>query len=1353
MSANPETIQLAYGACVLNGVNEQDFVLDGTMPLHWQRTYLSDNAHTGPLGRGWTVPISLYLLALPEQVVFLDTQGRRISFPPLQAGQQFYSRYEHITLRRVNSMRWEIVSQDGTRLLFGPENDADATAAPPGYIPLAGVKDSNGNGFALEYDVAGLPVALRRTDGVQLGFTYDWTIVPGSPRLMQVLWYGQAQETIVAPAKPPLLVSYRYSKDGDLSEVVDDTGMVCQRFSYVNHQLVERQEAGGLTVRYDWSAHQPQGKVLAMHHSTGTQWHMRYDEATRKVQVTQSHGELSRSFEQCFDADGHLLVSVDALGGVTRLQRDAHGNVLSYTDAQGNITTYEYDSRGRTTAALFPDGSRESTQWLPGQDKPAAITDALERTTRFEWDERGNLLSTTAADGSTTRYHYDQRGLPVTITDALGKSRQLQYNALGQLTQYTDCSGQPTQLQWDLEGNVVSITDALGHKTLHHYTRLNRGLRLTLLRAADGSEQRFAHDPAGRLIAHQDPLGQNTRYQLDAYGNPLARTNALGHSLQYAYDGFGRLTRLTNENGAHYRFAWDAQDRLLAEQGFDGRRLDYRYNRVGHLLEMVDGLPQGAAWMGHDPAAIRTCYQRDAMGRMLERHAHKHGQPPMRTRLSYDAAGQLTMARNAHARVQLLYSPTGQIASEILHTRLGQQAALTHRYDLLGNRICTTLPDGRTIHTLTYGSGHVHQIHIDGEVICDFERDALHREIERSQGTLRSRYQLDPLGRLLASQAAPATQQASAAPAAGMHNTTSGQSIARRYSYDAAGQLQSIDDSRSGRTLYQYDAIGRLTQALAGHAAERFAFDPAHNLIDPEQPPPPPANPASARTPGQESADEQWARYVREHLQDPLLNLLQSRDKDQQPGPDPAQWDRVAGNRLKVWQEHRYQYDTWGNCTHKRSGKHQIQHYTWDAQHQLIAVHTENHHQQPGAQAHWRYAYDPFGRRIAKWQQTPRSQKAAPDSGMDSGTDCGTDTRLCQVTHLTHFLWDGNRLLAEHTLQPKDGQHTISHRLHLYEPDSFVPLAQVHSLWNQEQPAREQALANPFVQQALHAARNDDRIWNTQVLPLQRKLQSRLKGVAPQQAPPKALQSQTLHVHTDHLGTPRELTNADGHIVWAASYKAWGATASIDYPAVPQTVRMGNTLALHQVEQEQDSRPEQHLRFQGQYFDMETGLHYNRFRYYDPDVGRFVSQDPIRLAGGFNVYQYALNPVDWIDPLGLAGARSTQTGPNIPGGSVDGLSTAEGGKGITNAAVQRAYDRVPNNLRRDYHGHCAEADAMSKAANYLGITTDEELKNMNKNSTSAAYRNDKKGKPMIACPSCAWVQKEQGIKDDNCKMK
>jgi RHS repeat-associated protein len=70
--------------------------------------------------------------------------------------------------------------------------------------------------------------------------------------------------------------------------------------------------------------------------------------------------------------------------------------------------------------------------------------------------------------------------------------------------------------------------------------------------------------------------------------------------------------------------------------------------------------------------------------------------------------------------------------------------------------------------------------------------------------------------------------------------------------------------------------------------------------------------------------------------------------------------------------------------------------------------------------------------------------------------------------------------------------------------------------------------------------------------------------------------------------------------------------------------------------------PEQNLRFQGQYADAETGLHYNTFRYYDPDIGRFASQDPIGLAGGVNLYQYGPNPIGWIDPWGWS------CGPTLP---------------------------------------------------------------------------------------------------------
>ncbi len=109
--------------------------------------------------------------------------------------------------------------------------------------------------------------------------------------------------------------------------------------------------------------------------------------------------------------------------------------------------------------------------------------------------------------------------------------------------------------------------------------------------------------------------------------------------------------------------------------------------------------------------------------------------------------------------------------------------------------------------------------------------------------------------------------------------------------------------------------------------------------------------------------------------------------------------------------------------------------------------------------------------------------------------------------------------------------------------------------------------------------------------------------------------------HCDHLGTPQEMSNNTGAIVWKAQYKAWGECkveqAKSDFFENSEIIS-------------------NNIRFQGQYFDEETGLHYNRYRYYSPYVGRFISKDPIGLLGGFNVYAYTANPVQWIDPYGLA---------------------------------------------------------------------------------------------------------------------
>jgi RHS repeat-associated protein len=116
---------------------------------------------------------------------------------------------------------------------------------------------------------------------------------------------------------------------------------------------------------------------------------------------------------------------------------------------------------------------------------------------------------------------------------------------------------------------------------------------------------------------------------------------------------------------------------------------------------------------------------------------------------------------------------------------------------------------------------------------------------------------------------------------------------------------------------------------------------------------------------------------------------------------------------------------------------------------------------------------------------------------------------------------------------------------------------------------------------------------------------------------------QIRYYHNDLNGLPELLTESDGHSVWQARYQVWGNTL--------QEIR-----EPYYIE-------EQNLRFQGQYLDRETGLHFNTFRFYDPDIGRFTTPDPIGLAGGVNLYVYAPNPVGWVDPWGWA-CRSAVSG-------------------------------------------------------------------------------------------------------------
>ncbi|MDQ0044216.1 RHS repeat-associated core domain-containing protein [Variovorax boronicumulans] len=214
------------------------------------------------------------------------------------------------------------------------------------------------------------------------------------------------------------------------------------------------------------------------------------------------------------------------------------------------------------------------------------------------------------------------------------------------------------------------------------------------------------------------------------------------------------------------------------------------------------------------------------------------------------------------------------------------------------------------------------------------------------------------------------------------------------------------------------------------------------------------------------------------------------------------------------------------------------------------------------------------------------------------------------------FGWDGDQMAWE---SDQARQRTVHY---VFEPGSFVPLLQAKSNADMRRAMlqRPKAATQSYVDAQGNYDLDQDPLYNGMYE----------AGIGSDGEPPAPLEN--IHFYQcDHLGTPLELTDEAGNIAWEANYKAWGE-ARLTISEAARKAGLKNP-----------------IRFQGQYLDVETGLHYNRFRYYDPVMGRFVSKDPIRLRGGINVFQYASNPVKWIDPTGLSAASDL---PRMKGRSV-----------------------------------------------------------------------------------------------------
>ncbi|MQT98260.1 RHS repeat-associated core domain-containing protein [Pseudomonas helleri] len=283
---------------------------------------------------------------------------------------------------------------------------------------------------------------------------------------------------------------------------------------------------------------------------------------------------------------------------------------------------------------------------------------------------------------------------------------------------------------------------------------------------------------------------------------------------------------------------------------------------------------------------------------------------------------------------------------------------------------------------------------------------------------------------------------------------------------------------------------------------------------------------------------------------------------------------------LRDYAGQHYTYDARGNLLERLDNGKKAR-FTWDLYDRLTRYEDDRLTAD--------FAYDALGRRVAKYSKAhcPPSPGAGPawieqqQRTLNAQYDCGQNI----------YGWDGDTLAYETRYSDNPGERRLIH--YFYEPGSFIPVAQTVENRNLS------LVREPSHENGYHIDR--DPLWQHQ----------------PVAKPFNAM----AWYQCDHLGTPMELTDQRGEIAWSGTYQAWGlAKEKRTDSAIRENIR----------------NP---LRFQGQYFDTETGLHYNRYRYYDPQVGRFISKDPIGFAGGLNVYAYAPNPVGWVDPLGLAAHR------------------------------------------------------------------------------------------------------------------
>ncbi|MDP9033562.1 MAG: DUF6531 domain-containing protein [Myxococcota bacterium] len=1030
----------------------------------------------------------------------------------------------------------------------------------------------------------------------------------------------------------------------------------------------------------------------------GYGWHHPYDAAlmlvgTDAVAVRLSDGRgvvflAVQEGEEQFDRKEKLTLFRDERGyGL----RDASGVVqrfgvagppgeplrlVAVEDASQNRIRFDYDERGRL-ARIVDSGGREL----------AVRSDDQGRITEI-WGPHPTHAGQSARLAS---YAYDEAGNLVTWWDALGHAMQLAYrghlleretnrNGLSFYFEYdgTDENARCVRtwgdggiydhkLTYD-EGRTV-VVNSLGHAT----TYFHRGGAVYKTVDARGGVTETERNRWAELEREVDPLGAATVTTRDARGNPIDVTKADGAKLSIEYGERDRPESVHDELGGVWSWQYDEAGRVVTRTDPMGRVTRLQWSH-GRLVSMIDPaglttslgysaagqiasvrLPDGTEWRWQYDRLGRVVAAVDAKGNVQRREHDLAGRVVRVVEadgnvrdLAHDQEGNVTRARDRQYDVSFAYRGMNRLAER---TQAG--TSVRFEYDTEEQLVGVLNEHGYAYRFVHDETGQVsEEIAFDG-VSRSYARDLAGRvvRVQRASGRATT-YRYDPLGRVLLTEHSDQTAEWYAYRADGAlreaGNTTTRVAFERdalgrvvketqgedwvESAFDERGLRASVRSSKGAHIAIERNAVG---EVLALRAAEGGA------VISPE-----------ARA-SKEPAPAFEAKFVRDSLGLELERTL--------PGGVRARWERDKTGRP-------VRHEVFSGATWKAEW-----HYTWDVNDRLQNV-------LDAARGPVRYRHDAVGNLAAVIYEDGHVDLRMPDAvgnlfrsekrddrtygaagqllearGPEGVTRYGYDgdgnliEKVEPDNRAWRYEWNAAGMLAR-VVRPDGwvvefgydvlGRRTFKKfrgKVTRWVWDGNVPLHE----WTEKEVSPPRRVQAPPAQTA-----EADEIASTQrdIALVTQPAQGPPEGTAeapitwlfePESFSPlgKLVGGQRFGIVTDHLGTPVQMFDEDGREAWSASVDGYGG--------------------LRHVRGESQACP---FRWPGQYEDEETGLYYNRFRYYDPRTGTYPNTDPIGLRGGTHTYAYVRNPLRWIDPLGLASC--TKYGPHVPAGEAGAASRA-----------------------------------------------------------------------------------------------